>query len=217
MHQETKKGMLLTLGAIGLVGIGALIAVLLLKFTNAEPASTATAPAVTQAPASEAPTPQTVVTPVPVTPTMAQVISVQPRYSVHTYPKRVCHDAPRTVLVGPPPGASGGTSGMGAIVGGLAGGALGNQVGQGRGRTAATIGGVVLGALAGNNVEGNMNQPPPPREETVIVPVCHTRYLKKSVIIGYDVGYVYNGQHGSTFMKSAPAVGSTIPLTLQPG
>jgi uncharacterized protein YcfJ len=106
---------------------------------------------------------------------------------------------------------------MGAIVGGLAGGALGNQVGQGRGRTAATIGGVVLGALAGNNVEGNMNQLPAPHEETVIVPICHTRYLKKSVITGYDVGYVYNGQQGSTFMKSAPAAGSTIPLTLQPG
>jgi uncharacterized protein YcfJ len=217
MHQEAKKGMLLTLGAIGLVGLGALITVLILKFTKAEPTSTATVPVVTQAPASKTPTPEIVVTPAPITSTMAQVISVQPRYSVHIYPKRVCHDAPRTVLVGPPPGASGETSGMGAIVGGLAGGALGNQVGQGRGRTAATIGGVVLGALAGNNVEGNMNQPPAPREETVIVPVCHTRYLKKSVITGYDVGYVYNGQQGSTFMKSAPAVGSAIPLTLQPG
>lgn len=219
MHQEAKKGMLLTLGAIGLVGIGALIAVLILKLTKAEPTSTVTAPTIAQAPASEAPAPQpaAVATPQPVTSTMAEVISVHPRYSVHTYPERVCHHRPRTVLVGPPPGESGGTSGMGAIVGGLAGGALGNQVGQGRGRTAATIGGVVLGALAGNNVEGNMNQPPPPHEETVIVPVCHTHYFKKSVVTGYDVGYVYNGQQGSTFMKSAPAVGSSIPLTLQPG
>lgn len=221
MHQEAKKGMLLTLGAFALVGIGALIAVMILKFSKAETTAPATAPVAVEAPATETPTPETTAaeTPAPqaVTSAIAQVTSVRPRYSVHTYPERVCHHAPRTVLVGPPPGAGGGTSGVGAIVGGLAGGALGNQVGQGRGRTAATIGGVVLGALAGNNVEGNMNQPPPPQEETVIVPVCHTRYFKKSVITGYDVGYIYNGQTGSTFMKNAPAVGSTIPLTLQPG
>lgn len=230
MHQEAKKGMLLTLGAIGLVGIGALIAVLMFKFTKTESSSTASAVvqapvaqapvAVAQAPVAEAPAPQApaaATIPQPATSTMAEVTRVQPHYSIHSYPVRVCHHVPRTTLVESPPGASNGTSGVGAVVGVLAGGALGNQIGQGRGKTAATIGGAVLGALAGNHVEGNMNQPPPPHEETEMVQVCHTRYLQKSVVKGYDVGYVYNGQPGNTHMKYAPAVGSTFPLTLQPG
>jgi uncharacterized protein YcfJ len=207
MHQEAKKGMLLTLGAMGLVGVGALIAILILKFAKAEPAPVVQTPAV-ETPAQEA-------APLPATPAIAQVTSVQPHYSVHSYPSRVCHEEPRTAVVGSSYSGNG-TSGVGAVVGGLAGGALGNQVGQGRGRTAATIGGVVLGALAGNRVEGNMNQPPPAHEETIMVSVCHTRYLQKSTVTGYDVSYVYNGQTGSTQMKYAPVVGSTIPLTLQP-
>ncbi len=207
MHQEAKKGMLLTLGAIGLVGLGAIAAVLLLKFTaTPAPKPADPAPVVAAAPVPE----------VPATP-MAQVTSVQPHYTIQSYPTRVCHHVPHTVLVGAPPGAHSGSTGLGAVVGGIAGGALGNQVGQGRGRTAATIGGVVLGALAGNSVEGNMNQPPPPQAETVVSKVCHTQYIHKSVVSGYDVGYVYNGQPGTTHMTYAPVVGSTIPLTLQPG
>ena len=202
MHQEAKKGMFLTLGAIGLVMVGALLAVLILKFIKAEPAPVTPAPAVAQE----------TVEPVPATPAMAQITSVQPHYSIHSYPTRVCHDEPRSALVRQA-GTGGGSSGLGAVVGGIAGGALGNQVGHGRGRTAATIGGVVLGALAGNQVEGNMNQPPPAQEEMVMVRVCHTRTLHKSVVTGYDVGYVYNGQPATILMKSAPVLGSTLPLT----
>ncbi|WP_295538120.1 glycine zipper 2TM domain-containing protein [uncultured Pseudacidovorax sp.] len=44
-------------------------------------------------------------------------------------------------------------SGGGAVVGGLLGGVLGNQIGHGTGRAAATMLGVVGGALAGNAVE----------------------------------------------------------------
>ncbi|RDI24989.1 glycine zipper 2TM protein [Pseudacidovorax intermedius] len=44
-------------------------------------------------------------------------------------------------------------SGGGAVVGGLVGGVLGNQIGHGSGRAAATMLGVVGGALAGNAVE----------------------------------------------------------------
>jgi outer membrane lipoprotein SlyB len=49
------------------------------------------------------------------------------------------------------------TSGTGAVVGGLVGGLLGNQVGGGSGKTAATVVGVVGGALVGNNIEQNRN------------------------------------------------------------
>lgn len=42
---------------------------------------------------------------------------------------------------------------VGTLIGGAAGGLLGHQVGGGRGQTAATIGGAVLGAVAGNQIE----------------------------------------------------------------
>ena len=45
------------------------------------------------------------------------------------------------------------TSGGGAILGAVIGGVLGHQVGGGSGRDAATVVGVVGGALAGNEVE----------------------------------------------------------------
>ena len=45
------------------------------------------------------------------------------------------------------------SSGAGAVIGGVAGGVLGHQIGSGRGNTVATIAGVGVGALAGNEVE----------------------------------------------------------------
>lgn len=44
-------------------------------------------------------------------------------------------------------------SGTGAVVGGLVGGLLGTQVGGGNGRTAATIAGVIGGAMMGDQIE----------------------------------------------------------------
>lgn len=42
---------------------------------------------------------------------------------------------------------------LGTVIGGAAGGLLGHQIGGGRGQTAATIGGAVVGAVAGNQIE----------------------------------------------------------------
>ena len=44
-------------------------------------------------------------------------------------------------------------SGVGAVAGGVVGGVVGHQFGSGRGNTVATIAGVGVGALAGNEVE----------------------------------------------------------------
>jgi len=44
-------------------------------------------------------------------------------------------------------------SGVGAVAGGVLGGVLGNQVGRGRGRDAATVVGVLGGAVAGHQIE----------------------------------------------------------------
>ena len=52
-----------------------------------------------------------------------------------------------------------GTSGGGAVAGGALGGVVGNQFGSGSGRAAATVLGVVGGALLGNSIEANRNGP----------------------------------------------------------
>ena len=49
-------------------------------------------------------------------------------------------------------------SGGGAVVGGVLGGVDGHQIGSGRGNTVATIAGVGVGALAGNEVEKNVKK-----------------------------------------------------------
>ena len=49
------------------------------------------------------------------------------------------------------------TSGVGVVAGGVLGGVLGHQIGSGRGNTVATVAGVGLGAVAGNQVEKNVN------------------------------------------------------------
>lgn len=49
-------------------------------------------------------------------------------------------------------------SGVGAVAGGVVGGVVGHQFGSGRGNTVATIAGVGVGALAGNEVEKNVKK-----------------------------------------------------------
>lgn len=52
-------------------------------------------------------------------------------------------------------GGSGDGIGTGAVVGGVVGGVLGNQVGGGRGKKAATVAGVIGGAMIGHQMERN--------------------------------------------------------------
>ncbi len=49
-------------------------------------------------------------------------------------------------------------SGVGLVAGGVLGGVLGHQIGSGRGNTVATVAGVGVGALAGNEVEKNVKK-----------------------------------------------------------
>ncbi|AZV92433.1 glycine zipper 2TM domain-containing protein [Kerstersia gyiorum] len=48
-------------------------------------------------------------------------------------------------------------SAVGTLAGGALGGVVGNTIGGGSGRTIATVGGAILGALAGNAVEKGVN------------------------------------------------------------
>lgn len=75
--------------------------------------------------------------------------------------------------------------GMGAIFGGAIGGVLGNQVGGGSGRKAATLAGVVGGAIVGNEVEQRNTQ------------------LRDEVIIGVRLD---NGSFRTVTQDSAPGL-----------
>lgn len=192
------KTVLTILGAIGLVILGAWG-----MWTFNKVSTSASTPAV----APPAPT-TSAVSAAPAANDMAQVVSVKPHYVEKNVAYRSCHAVAHTEVTAPPP-----PTGAGAIIGGLAGGVAASNIGHGDGKTAATIGGALLGAVAGNAVEGSMQQP---QAQTVYAPECVTKYTKKSVQNGFEVTYTYNGQQGVTVMDKAPIVGTTIPVKLTP-
>jgi uncharacterized protein YcfJ len=118
----------------------------------------------------------------------------------------------------------------GAIVGGLAGGVLGHQVGGGSGKDVATALGVVLGAMAGdqlqnrdtrsqydngqysNNQYGNGGYETAQRE----VQRCRTVYDAQTRITGYRVSYDYRGQNYTTFMRSNPGNSLPVRVSVEP-
>ncbi len=63
---------------------------------------------------------------------------------------------------------------VGAVIGGAAGGIIGHQIGGGSGKTAATIGGAVIGTLIGKNL-AERNARPGYR----LVKRCRTKYKKE--------------------------------------
>lgn len=78
-----------------------------------------------------------------------------PYSAPYATPSQTCYDsygAIESIQVSRPGNT---TSSTGAVVGGLVGGLLGNQIGNGNGKTAATVVGVVGGAMVGINVEQN--------------------------------------------------------------
>lgn len=77
------------------------------------------------------------------------VIKSEPVYKIVTKrtPYQECWDEQVPVSSG---GPSDGT--VGALIGGVAGGILGHQVGGGSGKTAATVGGAIIGTLVGKSL-----------------------------------------------------------------
>lgn len=67
-----------------------------------------------------------------------------------------CRDVREAVNNG---GGSGSNDVIGAVVGGALGGVLGHNVGGGKGKTLATVGGAVLGTLAGKDIGSKYNTP----------------------------------------------------------
>ena len=79
------------------------------------------------------------------------------------------------------------SSGVGMVAGGALGGVAGNAIGGGTGRTIATVGGVILGALAGNAVE-NRAQKNSGLEITVRLDNGETRVVAQEADVPISVG-----------------------------
>jgi uncharacterized protein YcfJ len=132
---------------------------------------------------------------------IGRVLSSTPVIQQVPVPRQVCSYQP--VAVQQP------NSGAGGVIGALAGGAIGNQIGHGDGRAAATILGVVGGALLGNRIESNNNAP-----QVQNIQNCSTQTYYENRTVGYNVLYEYAGKQYNAQMPNDP--GPTIRLQLTP-
>ena len=137
---------------------------------------------------------------------MARVMSATPVVQQVAVPRQVCTN--QQVVVNQP----GGTTGAGAVIGGVAGGALGNQVGHGGGRAAATVLGVIGGAVLGNTIEGNQA----PTSQVQNVQNCTTQTFYENRITAYNVRYEYAGREYQTQMPYDPGPSIRVQVQVTP-
>ncbi len=129
-----------------------------------------------------------------------RVISATPVIQQVTTPRQVC--TTEQVSVQQP------RSGAGALMGAIAGGAIGNSVGGGSGRTAATVLGVVGGAMVGDRIEGSSPN------QVQNVQRCETQNFYENRTVAFNVVYEYAGKQYSAQMLSDP--GDSIQLRITP-
>jgi hypothetical protein len=99
-------------------------------------------------------------------------------------------------------------SGAGALMGAIAGGAVGNAVGGGGGKAAATMIGIMGGAMIGDNIEAA------PLAQTQNVQRCGTQTFYQKRTVAYNVVYEYAGKQYSVQMPTDP--GPTVQLQVTP-
>jgi len=131
---------------------------------------------------------------------MGRVISATPVMQQVGVPRQVC--GTETVAVQPP------KSGAGAAIGAIAGGAIGNSVGGGAGQAAATMIGIVGGAVLGDRIEGA----PPAQAHNVQRCTLQTFYENRAT--SYNVVYEYGGKQYSVQLPNDP--GPTLQLQVTP-
>ena len=129
-----------------------------------------------------------------------RVLSSTPVLQSVAVPREVCSD--RTVI------EQGQKSGAGALLGGIAGGAAGNAIGDGSGRAAATVIGIIGGAVLGDRIEGG-GQP-----QARVQRQCSTQTVYENRAVAYDVVYEYAGRQYQVRMAEPP--GDYIPLQVSP-
>jgi uncharacterized protein YcfJ len=131
---------------------------------------------------------------------VGRVISSTPIIQQVAVPRQVCT---QNQVVTP-----GQKSGAGAAMGAIAGGAIGNSIGQGFGRDAATMLGLIGGALMGDKVEGS----PPP--EVRQVQNCTNQVFYENRTTAYNVIYEFAGKQYSVQMPQDP--GPSVRLQITP-
>lgn len=131
---------------------------------------------------------------------VGRVLSATPVQQQVGVPRQVCSN--EQVTVQQP------KSGAGAMMGALAGGAMGNAVGQGGGRAAATVIGLMGGAILGDRIEGNS----PSYNQNV--QRCTTQTFYENRTVAYNVVYEFAGKQYSVQMPNDP--GPTIRLQVTP-
>jgi len=96
------------------------------------------------------------------------------------------------------------SSGVGVLGGGTMGGVLGNAVGGGAGRTIAAVGGVLIGALAGNAIENQLKRRPG-YEITVQLDNGEIRVIAQEADVQIAVGQRVQVISGGGPIRVAPA------------
>jgi uncharacterized protein YcfJ len=129
-----------------------------------------------------------------------RVISSTPVIQQVAVPRQVCTNTQVTT--------QGQKSGAGALMGAIAGGTVGNNVGGGSGRTAATMLGVLGGAILGDKVEGA------PSPEVRTVQNCTNQVFYENRTTSYNVVYEFAGKQYSVQMPTDP--GPTVRLQITP-
>src|SRR4051812_16707068 len=131
---------------------------------------------------------------------VGRVISTTPVIQQYAVPRQVCSN--QQVAVEQP------KTGAGGVMGAIAGGAVGNQIGGGSGRAAATILGVVGGAILGDRIEG------PGATQVQNVQNCTTQTFYENRASSYNVTYEYAGKQYTVQLPYDP--GPTIKLQVSP-
>ena len=99
-------------------------------------------------------------------------------------------------------------SGAGALIGAIAGGAMGNAIGGGSGKAAATMIGLMGGAIVGDQIEGA------PQSQLQNVQRCGVQNYYENRTVAYNVVYEFSGKQYSVQMPNDP--GQTIQLQISP-
>ena len=131
---------------------------------------------------------------------LGQVISSTAIIQQVAVPRQVCTTVP-VALQAPKTGA-------GAVMGAMAGGLVGNAVGSGGGRAAATMLGVMGGAVLGDRMED------PGATHIENMQRCEIRTFYENHTVAYNVVYDYAGKRYTVQMQQDP--GSTLPLQVTP-
>ncbi len=131
---------------------------------------------------------------------VGRVISSTPIVQQVGQPRQVC--STEQVAVMQP------KSGAGALIGAIAGGAMGNAVGSGGGKAAATMLGLMGGAIVGDRIEGA------PQTQFQNVQNCSVQTFYENRTVAYNVVYEFSGKQYSVQMPNDP--GPTIQLQISP-